>query len=136
MTHVRAKLGVAGLVLAAAVGYLAYAGITRGQSYYLEVDSFLADAEYHKARVKVHGKVAREALVADPAASKADFVLLGKTGQLKVAFRGTIPDTFEAGREVVVDGRLDGQGVFQADKLMTKCASKYASEDCDTGGSE
>ena len=34
-------------------------------------------------------------------------------------------DQFATGREVVVEGKYDSAGVFQADLLMTKCASKY-----------
>jgi cytochrome c-type biogenesis protein CcmE len=32
---------------------------------------------------------------------------------------------FGPGKNVVVEGRRDPAGVFQADVLMTKCASKY-----------
>ena len=42
-----------------------------------------------------------------------------------VVYRGTIPDQFQRGRDVHVEGRLQG-GVFVADKLITKCPSKYA----------
>ena len=45
-----------------------------------------------------------------------------------VIYRGSIPDNFAVGRDVIVDGRLEG-GVFHAktDSLSTKCPSKYAS---------
>ena len=39
-----------------------------------------------------------------------------------------VPDTFQADREVVVEGTLDESGVFRADTLLTKCASKYESD--------
>ena len=32
---------------------------------------------------------------------------------------------FKAGSEVVVEGQADAAGTFQADLMMTKCASKY-----------
>jgi cytochrome c-type biogenesis protein CcmE len=35
---------------------------------------------------------------------------------------------FKAGCDVVAEGNLDRAGVFQSDKLMTKCASKYEGE--------
>ena len=45
-----------------------------------------------------------------------------------VVYRGSIPDNFAVGRDVIIDGRLEG-GVFRAktDTLSTKCPSKYAS---------
>jgi cytochrome c-type biogenesis protein CcmE len=45
----------------------------------------------------------------------------------RVNYRGSVPDLFRVGREVVVDGRLRN-GVFVAvpNTLVTKCPSKYA----------
>jgi len=43
-----------------------------------------------------------------------------------VVYKGTVPDLFKTGREVVVDGKLRN-GVFVAvpNTLVTKCPSKY-----------
>ena len=35
------------------------------------------------------------------------------------------PDTFTDGVDVVVEGRLDRDGTFQATTLLAKCASRY-----------
>ena len=110
----------------AALGYLSYAGIAAGRSYYLSVDEFLANSEYHSHRLRVHGIVSREGLKVNPEDRRATFSLLGETGgRLSVEYDGAIPDLFKAGGEVVVVGRMGGSGVFQADELLTKCASKY-----------
>jgi cytochrome c-type biogenesis protein CcmE len=44
-----------------------------------------------------------------------------------VVYRGSVPDQFKTGRDVVVDGRY-ANGVFVAkrDSLVTKCPSKYS----------
>jgi cytochrome c-type biogenesis protein CcmE len=44
-----------------------------------------------------------------------------------VVYKGTVPDLFKTGREVVVDGKVRN-GVFVAvpNTLVTKCPSKYA----------
>jgi cytochrome c-type biogenesis protein CcmE len=43
-----------------------------------------------------------------------------------VLYRGVVPDTFQAGREIVVTGRLDGDTfVAKRDTLLTKCPSKF-----------
>ena len=57
ITRMRIKLILAGAVLVAALSYLAYAGIRSGRSYYLSVDTFLGDAQYHGQRVRLHGVV-------------------------------------------------------------------------------
>ncbi len=125
MASMRAKLIVAGIVVVAAVTYLASAGIKSGWVYFLEVDKFLADPQYHAQRVRLHGKVAAEGFSASSGSMTAHFELLGKKGKLPVEYHGSIPDMFQAGCDVVVEGKLDGAGTFRADVLMTKCASKY-----------
>ena len=39
-------------------------------------------------------------------------------------YTGLTPDMFRDGAEVIIEGQLH-EGVFVADNLMTKCASKY-----------
>jgi cytochrome c-type biogenesis protein CcmE len=44
-----------------------------------------------------------------------------------VSYKGTVPDLFRTGREVVVEGSLrDGTFVAKPGTLSTKCPSKYA----------
>ncbi|MDR3687167.1 MAG: cytochrome c maturation protein CcmE [Coriobacteriia bacterium] len=46
---------------------------------------------------------------------------------LKVVYTGTAPNTFGDGVVAVVTGTLDGNGVVQANEMITKCPSKYSS---------
>ena len=123
MTIIQKKLLVAGIALVGAVGYLAFAGMKSGWVYFMEVDQFLADQQYQTQRVRLHGKVSAQEF--STANLDASFVLLGNTQSLPVSYHGVIPDMFQKGREVVVEGKLDPSGTFKADVLMTKCASKY-----------
>jgi cytochrome c-type biogenesis protein CcmE len=125
MTHVRIKLIAAGVALAIAVTFLAVAGIRDGWVYYLPVDDFVANEAYQDQRVRLHGTVAPDDLEASSALLLVRFDLLGDQHRLRVVYEGVIPDMFQAEREVVVEGRLDETGVFRADTLLTKCASKY-----------
>jgi cytochrome c-type biogenesis protein CcmE len=49
---------------------------------------------------------------------------------LPVSYTGIVPDPFRDGREVIVTGKLDEDGVFEAEKdsLITKCPSKFSDE--------
>jgi cytochrome c-type biogenesis protein CcmE len=124
------KLIAGGVILLLAIGYLAYAGMKEGwTAYHLPVDEYVKDAKYHGQRVRLAGKAAEEGLKSHPGLMKAEFMLLGETEKVAVAYTGVIPDLFKADVEVVVEGRRDASGVFQADVLMTKCASKYKSKD-------
>ena len=49
------------------------------------------------------------------------------SASVPVVYRGSVPDLFRTGREVVVDGTLrDGTFVAERNSLVTKCPSKYA----------
>ena len=128
MISMRIKLSVASVVLVGAFAYLAIAGMQKGWVYFVSVDQYLSDSQFATQRVRLHGKVAAEGFDASKALLTAKFNLVsstGKPGSLSVAYHGALPDMFEAGRDVVVEGKRDAAGVFQADVLMTKCASKY-----------
>jgi cytochrome c-type biogenesis protein CcmE len=123
---IRAKLIVAGVVLAGAVGYLALAGVKSGWVYMVDVEQYLSDPQFATQRVRVHGVVGAEQFANNPARLTASFLLKGRDGgAVIIAYRGNVPEMFGPGKNVVVEGRRDPAGVFQADVLMTKCASKY-----------
>ena len=132
MNAMRIKITIACILVASALAYLASAGVKKGWSYYLEVDNFLADPQYHNDRVKLCGIVAADAFSADRARLAAHFILAGKTGKLSVVYHGSIPDMFRVGAQVVVEGKLNAANIFEADSLVTKCASKYEAQT--TGG--
>ena len=125
MTHARLKLSLAGVVFVGAIVYLAYSGMQKGWTYTLGVDSYLAKADVQNQRVRLCGRVSEHNLDVRKAQLAANFVLVGEKSSIPVAYHGAVPDLFKAGGEVLVEGQRDAQGVFQADLMMTKCASKY-----------
>ena len=129
MSHVRMKLIAAGVAIGIAVTFLAVAGIREGWVYYLPVDDFVTGEAYQDQRVRLHGLVASEDLDVSSALLLARFSLKGDQKSVRVEYEGVIPDMFQADREVVVEGQLDETGVFKADTLLTKCASKYEAGD-------
>lgn len=133
MSNMKIKVALGSLVVVAAIGYLAFAGVKNAQVYYMEVDEFLADANFHDQRVRLCGTVGDQGGQSDDGGLTTTFKLHGRTGQLPVSYRGVVPDMFQAGGEVVVEGRLDEDGTFRAAVLMTKCASKYKPEDYPNG---
>lgn len=125
MTAIHAKLLAAGTLLVIAVGYLGITGVASGWVYFVDVDKFVDDAQLHKQRVRLHGKVGKDDFSVSSAGLVANFRLVGATRQLPVEYRGNIPEMFAVDKDVVVEGRIDPTGTFRADVLMTKCASKY-----------
>jgi cytochrome c-type biogenesis protein CcmE len=52
------------------------------------------------------------------------------TATVPVVYRGTVPDQFKVGRELLVRGELrNGVFVAEPDSMVTKCPSKYAPKD-------
>ena len=54
----------------------------------------------------------------EPSLEVVDFELLGKN-------RAPLPDTFQEGRDVVIEGKLGSSGTFEASTVLTKCGSRY-----------
>ena len=132
MNRMRTKLAIAGIILSGAFGYLAFAGMQKGWVYFVSVEQYLAEPQqFRDQRVRLHGRVSAEGFDARKALLTAQFQLtsaaVGSNASLPVVYRGVLPDLFEVGRDVVIEGRRDPAGTFQADVLMTKCASKYES---------
>jgi cytochrome c-type biogenesis protein CcmE len=51
----------------------------------------------------------------------------GASPTIPIVFKGSVPDLFEAGRDVNVTGTLEG-GKFVATSMTTKCPSKYTAQ--------
>lgn len=75
--------------------------------------------------VKVGARVVSGTIVRDPAGRSLSFRMTDGAQEYNVHYRGIAPDTFTDGVDVVVEGRLDSNGVFQATTLLAKCASRY-----------
>jgi cytochrome c-type biogenesis protein CcmE len=58
-----------------------------------------------------------------------DFALADRAGggpTVEVDYTGSVPPTFEVGRELIVTGQLKGRTfIAQPSSMVTKCPSKY-----------
>jgi len=80
---------------------------------------------FAKNGVKVGARVVSGTIKRDPGGRELTFVMTDGKREYPVHYRGVAPDTFTDGVDIVVEGRLDGNGVFQATTLLAKCASRY-----------
>ena len=122
------KFLIGGLAVTLAMGYLGYMGLSSSATYYYTVGEVqqLTSSIYGKT-VRVNGVVAPDSVVSETQGTvlKFDIVDAEAGKSLPVIFRGVAPDTFKAGADVVAEGRLTAEGVFQADSIMAKCPSRY-----------
>ena len=94
-------------------------------AYDISVDDFLGNSNVQSYVARVGGVVEKGSVKRDIDTMRLDFNLTGKDINMPVYFRGVTPENFEEDREVLVEGRLDGDGSFKADRINTKCESKY-----------
>jgi cytochrome c-type biogenesis protein CcmE len=81
----------------------------------------------HDGRVSLVGKVVGP-VTGQARGSGMHFRVRDVEGQasIPVVYRGSVPDLFRSGRDVVVDGRVrNGSFVAVPGTLVTKCPSKY-----------
>ncbi|MHB1037928.1 MAG: cytochrome c maturation protein CcmE [Pirellulales bacterium] len=124
------KLAIAGLIVAGVTGYMAYLGASSSWRYYVTVDECLSDAaRLAKDRIRVNGKIAAGTLAIAEDRGRARFALEGTSGKLAVTCPGPLPDNLAERMDVVVEGRLDDRGTLCGEKVLTRCASKYQSQD-------
>ncbi len=120
------KTVIAVILIGGAMTYFVFQAMKSSWSYYYSVDDFSADSPAVKNHsLRIAGRVKQGSVVRDLEKVSLNFTLTGSEAELPVEYRGSVPDNFAEDREVVVEGRLDTTGIFQADMLMTKCESKY-----------
>jgi cytochrome c-type biogenesis protein CcmE len=100
-----------------------------------------ADPTFHDVGVKVGGRVVPGSYQRIEGELLHVFTvhdLVDESVTFRVEFRDALPDTFTDEVEVVLEGRLREDGVFEATTLLTKCGSRYeaAPEDLATAGGE
>jgi cytochrome c-type biogenesis protein CcmE len=127
---------VAALALAAALGVaLLYSSLGGALETYAG-PSELAGAKTYRLNGTVAAGAPRDAAERAQSGEGLRFTVVDKedaSRTVPVLYRGSVPDQFRAGREVVVTGRLQG-GTFVArhDSLVTLCPSKFSDRPGDT----
>jgi cytochrome c-type biogenesis protein CcmE len=127
------KFGLLVAAVLGVLGWLALGGVSANKTYYKtisEVRDMGDQAQVKRLRVDgyvVPGSIVRNGAAVsfimhqDPAKRDADAT------RLKVVYNGTdpLPDTFKDDAQTIADGKLGSDGVFVANKIQAKCASKY-----------
>jgi len=131
------KFGGATVVILLMLGYLAYTGVQESKSYYVTIKELhtMGDSAYTK-RLRVAGNVQPGSI--KRTGTKVEFILVENDQNLSVVYTGTDapPDTFKDNSQALADGKFGRDGVFHANQLQAKCASKYAPQQQGTPANE
>ena len=123
MTAARRKLLIGAAVIVASLGFAAYQGARSSLVYYLTPAEFAARPELRQARIRLAGRVDPGSV--QPSAGEVRFVISDGSTRYPVRYTGALPDLFAEGRQVLVEGRLDRDGVFQATQVITTHPVEY-----------
>ena len=129
--NIKFVVGTAIIVIAVIV--LAIQGMQEdtAMSYSKSVSEVKILGERAKAMsLKVNGDLKKGSIVRNN--MDLDFIITEGDSELKIHYIGKdpIPDTFnnEMDAEVIVSGRLTSEGIFNAERIQAKCASKYEAD--------
>lgn len=125
---------IGGVLLAGAIGYLIYSAASTTSVYYMTIAEFMPQRQaLADEGVRVAGRVRNGSVQWDARTLDLAFVLgdFDEASELTVPvkYTGLLPDMFAEGRDVIVEGKYTGAGVFQAHTVLTSCPSKYEAED-------
>ena len=119
------KVGVTVLVLGLAFSALLYSTLSESLQYYKYVDEVVAAPhEWQGKNLQVHGYVVPGSIGRDPDKLDYRFDLQHNGKVIRAYYTGVVPDNFKDDAEVVLTGRLKGDG-FSATDMTAKCPSKY-----------
>lgn len=117
------------LLVGLGVGYLVLSGLSQNSVYFLNVGEALAMPAEELTQARLFGAVSASNMEFDPDGMGVSFTAQDKEDPskgIRIRYRGAVPDTFEAGVEVIVEGNFNAQSrEFEAATLLTKCPSKY-----------
>src|SRR5579863_8071852 len=130
------RIGIAVAVILGTIGWLAYSGYGANKSYYVTIGELggMGDKAY-KSQLRVEGFVQPGSI--EQNGTHVEFVLNEYESHspkapggrlLNVSYKGTEPppDTFKDDAQALAIGTYGRDGVFHANELQAKCASKYA----------
>jgi len=148
---IKGRIYIGVVILIGAVIFLIVTATRSATQYYLTIDEILLTWEEVPERTyRVSGVVDGETIVYDPASALLTFTIasipadmdeverMGGLGavlnqavndpqaqRLQVEYVGSQPDLLGHAVQAIVTGRMQLNGVFQAEELLLKCPSRY-----------
>ena len=119
------KFVVFALAFFGAVGYLFLSGMNDSMVYYLTLEELSVSPPRPGEGVRLAGWVKDGSIIGSALDGEISFSITDGDRELPVRYAGLVPDTFENGAEVIVEGIFRGEPVFNASTMLAKCPSKY-----------
>jgi cytochrome c-type biogenesis protein CcmE len=129
MKRKQMKFAIGSVVIILTLSYLAYSGYQESKTYYRTVPEVLSmKDQVYDVRLQVSGDVIPGSIQRD---GKVVNFVIGQaphTLQIKYVGKDPLPDTLIDRATAMATGKMGRDGVFVADTMLAKCASKYEKE--------
>jgi len=120
------KIVVGVLIMVAALIYLLVSSFSDSALYYMTVNELYAKATLPvNEGLRVNGYVVPASIRWDADKIELRFILAEGKDSLRVFYHGVAPDQLTEAQQVVVEGKIAGNGELVASKILLKCPSKY-----------
>ena len=129
MKRKQLKFLVGSVVIVLTLSYLAYSGYQESKTYFHTVPELYAlkdqayDLRLQVSGDVVPGSIKREGKIVSFVIGEAPHTL-----QIKYVGKDPLPDTLIDRATAMATGQMGRDGVFVADTMLAKCASKYEKE--------
>ncbi len=121
----RLILVIAGVLFSSiAIGLIVYAMRENINLFYPPSKIVKGEAP-HNRTIRGGGCVKPGSVVRATDSLDIKFILTDGTGDVPVKFSGILPDLFAEGEAAVVNGKIDDQGVFNAEQVLAKHDETY-----------
>ncbi|MHC4475454.1 MAG: cytochrome c maturation protein CcmE [Planctomycetota bacterium] len=120
------KIVVGVVLIGGSMAYFVYQAMQSSYAYYYSVDDLAGrQSPTQNQSWRIAGRVQKGSVQRNIEKMNLAFNLAGAKVTLPVSYQGVVPDNFTEDVEVVVEGHLTANGTFEANKVMTRCESKY-----------
>jgi cytochrome c-type biogenesis protein CcmE len=129
MKRKQLKFAIGSVLIVLTLSYLAYSGYQESKTYYHTVPELYSLKENaYDLRLQVSGDVVPGSIQRD--GKVVSFVIGAEPQTLRVKYVGKdpLPDTLIDRATAMATGKMGRDGVFVADTMLAKCASKYEKE--------
>ena len=111
-------------VIALALAYMIYAGVTQSAVYFVTPSELSASPKPGKV-YRLGGMVEKGTVRWTPTTLDLSFSISDGQTRVPVRHHGTPPDLFGEGRGAVVEGKWTSGGYFQATQILAKHSEEY-----------
>lgn len=117
---------VAVIVVLGAFAWLLYGNLDKNIVFFLTPQELLAKGvDAYEVPVRLGGQVKPGSVQWDARTLDLRFAITDGTGEIAVRSKGAPPQMFRDGMGVVVEGRYERSGLFQATNLLVKHSNEY-----------